>query len=148
MKQKQILVIIPCGRKKSPVPVPAGEMYVGPYFRSCLKTALALTGKDRVRILSGKYGLLKLGDIISPYDQRIDRPGAITLAAVAGQAKAQGLAGAAAVVVLAGRAYSNVVLNIWPKAAAPLYDLAGMGRHLAELKRLRGERRGRAADVK
>lgn len=118
-------------------PVPAGEMYLGPYFRSCLKTALVLTSRDRVRILSGKYGLLKLGRVIAPYDQRIDKPGAVALAKIVSQARRQRLLGAPKVVVLAGQAYSNVVLKIWPKASAPLYRLAGMGRHLARLKQLR-----------
>jgi hypothetical protein len=134
------LVIIPCGRRKKSVPAPAGQMYLGPYFRSCLKTALALTSKERVRVLSGKYGLLRLDQVISPYDQRIDKRGAITLPEIIRQATAQRIIGATDVTVLAGQAYSNIILEIWPKAAAPLYGIPGMGRHLAKLKQLRGER--------
>lgn len=133
------LVIIPCGRRKRAGPSPAGELYLGPYFQGCLKTALALTAVDRIRILSGKYGLLKLGQVVEPYDQRIDRPGAITIKEIIAQARGQKLLSMATVIVLAGKSYSNVVLAIWPYACAPLLGIAGMGRHLARLRQLRGE---------
>jgi len=137
--KKDPLVIIPCGRRKMTRAAAAEKLYLGPYFHSCLETALALTAKDSIRILSGKYGLLKLGQVIAPYDQRIDKPGAVALEKIVAQARRQRLLGTHKVIVLAGQAYSNVVLKIWPRAAAPLYRLAGMGRHLARLKRLRGE---------
>ena len=134
------LVIIPCGSKKAAAPCPAKSLYLGSYFNATLQTALVLTGGDesRIRILSGKHGLLALDQIVAPYEQRIDQPGAITPEAVACQAKKDGLLGAE-VIILAGSAYTSVALRVWPEAGRPFLGTRGIGEQLALMKRIRAD---------
>lgn len=60
------IVLIPCGAKKKDSPSMAWEMYIGNYFRALLNYAVTL-GTD-IRIISAGYGILKLNDVIEPYD--------------------------------------------------------------------------------
>ena len=60
------VVLIPCGAKKKDVSCMAWEMYSGNYFRALLDYAVTL-GKD-IKIISAGYGILKLNDVIDPYD--------------------------------------------------------------------------------
>lgn len=46
-------------------------MYCGSYFRTCLKLAKKIS--HRVYILSAKYGLLRLGDVIEPYELTLNK---------------------------------------------------------------------------
>ena len=57
----------PCGSRKLDHRAPAADLYTGSYHRACRKTADALR-PDRLLILSARYGLLDLDDIIEPYD--------------------------------------------------------------------------------
>ena len=66
------MVIIPCGKAKkvTSVPVQAWTLYTGGYFKTLLNLAIRLD-KD-VRILSAGYGLLKLNDMVLPYELKIN----------------------------------------------------------------------------
>lgn len=126
------LVIISCGGQKKPGgPWPAASLYTGVYFRTLLKAALVLTRQDRVLILSGKWGLCPLGRPLHSYDQRIDQPGAVTLA------EALDLLSADPVILLAGKHYASVSLPIWPTARTPLVSSppAPMGVQMSFLSR-------------
>ena len=63
------LVINGCSQGKQPHPAPAREFYIGQLFRMVRKFS-ELHGFDQ-RILSGKYGLLTMGDLVDPYDMKI-----------------------------------------------------------------------------
>lgn len=125
------LIVIPCGKSKASVASRAAELYRGNYFRGCLAYARAHAVDDRIVILSGKYGLLPLDRVVSPYEQRIDKPGAITTAEVMAQAREMGLIDVRPVTALTGRAYSRVVNRIWPHARYPMDGVPdGMGGRL------------------
>ncbi|MCX5134363.1 hypothetical protein OOK06_20005 [Streptomyces sp. NBC_00340] len=61
------LVVIPCGSRKLDRRSPAGDLYVGSYHRACRRAAEALE-PGRLLILSARYGLLDLDDVVEPYD--------------------------------------------------------------------------------
>lgn len=129
-----MVVVIPCGGKKRPGRWKAFQLYSGPYFEKALAAALRLTTKDRIFILSGKHGLLRLDQEVDSYEQRIDAPGAITAPAVAEQAAALGIAREPSVVVLAGSVYAGIAKTVWPDAQTPLLGLPGMGYQMQFLK--------------
>ena len=79
------LIVITCGSKKGPKATQARYLYTGSYFKAQLDWALSIAPASRIRILSAKYGLLKLTDVITPYEKRITDDGAITAEEVAEQ---------------------------------------------------------------
>lgn len=64
------IYFINCGKGKRNIPCKAEDMYIAPYFRKQLEYAKLLK-PDYIYILSAKYGLLELTDIISPYNLKI-----------------------------------------------------------------------------
>jgi len=130
------LIIIPCGSKKLAERSPAISLYQGAFFRACAKTADTLTAIDR-RILSGKHGLLEYHVWVDPYEQRIDKPGAITHEELWQQAYDQGLLERRMVLALCPSAYAKVVRQLWPKAFFPLVGMGGIGRQMQILKEMR-----------
>lgn len=79
------LVIITCGSRKLNRPAQARKFYTGTYFKIQLEWALSIAPASHVRIFSAKYGILKLTDMIDPYNKRITDPGAITAEELAQQ---------------------------------------------------------------
>lgn len=69
------LVIIPCGAAKQEQAAPAAELYLGSMFKDALRTARTMTADENIRILSAKHGLLKLDEIVDPYEKTIDTAG-------------------------------------------------------------------------
>jgi len=130
-----VIVIIPCGGKKRPGKWPAFQLYSGAYFLATLRAALRLAQRDRVFILSGKHGLLRLTDQVESYEQRIDEPGAVPVARVKEQARALGIASEPRVLILAGSSYSSVAKQVWPHAETPLLGM-GIGFQMQYLSRL------------
>jgi cytoplasmic iron level regulating protein YaaA (DUF328/UPF0246 family) len=128
------LIIIPCGGKKALIPQPAQSLYVGGYFRQCLNYALAKTTPDRVRILSGKYGLLKLDQLVAPYEQRLGARGSITLAEIIKQAEEQGISKETNVVIVAGKTYARYAKMVWPSGQWLLENRGGLGHQMKFLK--------------
>lgn len=129
------LVIIPCGGAKADKPCTAGEMYVGGYHKACQTYALALVkgDRDKVLILSAKYGLLELDDPIEPYELRMGTLGCVTSVKVYEQARDKSLLEVQTVVALGGRDYTSVVKKVWPHALTPLEGVGGIGKQLAWL---------------
>ncbi|MGC4886649.1 DUF6884 domain-containing protein [Micromonospora sp. DT227] len=140
------LVIVGCGGKKSDRRLlDAHGMYVGSYHRAARRAADALVARDPGRfgvgsgrdcyqiILSGKYGLLDLFDVIERYDLLMGEPGSVTAETVRYQAEQLGLLDAEEVIVLAGRKYADVVSAVWPHALRPLDGTAGIGPQLQRL---------------
>ena len=70
-KQKQI-VLISCVKKKLNKKTKAEYLYTSDLFKSNLRYAKSLK-PDTIYILSAKYGLLKLSDIIEPYDKTLNK---------------------------------------------------------------------------
>lgn len=61
-------VFISCVKSKRKTKAKARDMYISPLFRYSLKYALSLTSENKIYILSAKYGLLKLDEVINPYE--------------------------------------------------------------------------------
>jgi uncharacterized protein DUF6884 len=132
------VVIIGCGARKRAEPAEAASMYTGPYFRSCLATALAVAPRERIYILSARYGLLALADPIKPYDLTIGQPGAVTAAQLADQATARGLGGQH-VTALCNARYAALIRQVWDDVSTPLAGLGiGRQRHVLAVLRAAG----------
>lgn len=75
--------VIPCCGEKSTTPAPARDFYLGSMFRHTLATAEALAGPgDIILVLSAWYGLVPLGRVLRPYEQRMDQDGAVDKVAI------------------------------------------------------------------
>jgi hypothetical protein len=129
------LVIIGCGADKRDVPSAAGQLYTGAHFRMCLATALAIADRGDVLILSALYGLLRLDDLVAPYDLTMGERGAVKAGELFLQAAALDVAGRP-VIALCGRAYADVLAQVFADVRRPLAGLGiGEQRHaLAELR--------------
>jgi hypothetical protein len=136
-----LVVVIPCGARKAPGVVPAGDKYTGPYATSARKAAqrLATDTGARVLILSALHGLLDLDTPVDDYDLVMGQAGCVTPARVAEQAAALGI-DRAAVTVIAGRMYADVVTTVWPAAVRPLEGCTSFGAQRARMGAIaRGE---------
>ena len=138
------VVVVPCGGDKASTPAPAAELYVGSYFRSLLAAARTITSDDRILVLSGLHGFVALDTVLDPYEQRIDRDGAVTDSTLRRQvAELDPLLavarGRAPVTILAGSAYTaRAVEALGPEAeiVLPFAGSRGIGDHLGRAKRL------------
>ncbi|MFI7608492.1 DUF6884 domain-containing protein [Micromonospora sp. NPDC049366] len=108
-----ITYVIPCGGEKLDHAAPARDLYRGSMFRHtlenterCARMDIEQLGKPaRVLILSGKYGLVELDQVIEPYDLRMGARGSVTAATLAEQAAALGIDWGAEVYALLPRPY-------------------------------------------
>jgi hypothetical protein len=128
------LVVIPCGGRKRAQRTPAGAMYTGSYHLACRRAAAWLTRDGgTVIILSAKYGFLRMGDPIDPYDLKMGQRGSVSVAILREQAARLGLSRIRDVTVLGGRAYADAASAVWPDARRPLDGTTSMGEQLARL---------------
>lgn len=65
-----MIVFIQCVGAKKQYSCKAQNMYISPYFRKSLKYAKQLK-PDKILILSAKYGVLTLNQIIKPYNNTL-----------------------------------------------------------------------------
>ncbi|MFC9634394.1 DUF6884 domain-containing protein [Streptomyces mirabilis] len=130
------LVVIPCGSRKLGRRARAADLYVGSYHRACRRAADALR-PDRLLILSARYGLLDLDDVIDPYDTPHGAADAITVQALLKQATVRDIVLLDPVVALGGARHVGLVRTIWPHAHTPLAGIRGMGEQMARLAVLR-----------
>lgn len=63
-----IVGLVSCSATKLPHPAPARELYVGPLCQLALRVSEREC--DQTFILSAKYGLVELDQVIAPYDHR------------------------------------------------------------------------------
>lgn len=137
------LVLVGCGGKKLDRGTLAEDMYVGSYHVACRRAAAAITTPERIRILSARYGLLRLRQFVEPYDVRMGDCDAISPADFTASARKHHDDIAQEVVVLAGQQYVALARTVWPHAQAPLEGLGGIGLHLQRLAEI--TRRGAIA---
>lgn len=136
---KPELVVIPCGSRKLGRRTRAADMYVGSYHRACRKAADALQ-PDQLLILSARYGLLDLDDVIEPYDTAHGAADAITDQVLPKHATLRDIVRLDPVVALGGARHVSLVRSIWPHARTPLAGTRGMGEQMARLAVLRNGR--------
>lgn len=127
--ESDFIVVIPCGAKKRPGTHRARDLYVGSYFTGCLRYALSIAPESRVFILSGKYGLLRLGDEIESYEMMLGQPGSVALARVKAQAVELGIRDCA-VIAVAGSKYAGMCRAVWKHTITPLAGVGGFGKQL------------------
>ena len=84
--------VIPCAGAKLDHPAPARDLYTGSMFRHTLAAAEALAEPgDRILVLSARYGLVDLDEVLHPYEQRMDRPGRVDTDVITVQAMYHGI---------------------------------------------------------
>jgi len=135
----RLIVFIQCGKKKqSEGRHPASEMYTSNLFRTSLAYARKLTEDGNIRILSGKYGALRLTDIIEPYNvtlnnmttqQRIEWGGEVMR-----QLRSQGINSDAHAVFLTGENYQRYLRGYFRQSEDPLHGM-GLGYRIQYMKR-------------
>lgn len=129
------LVIVPCGGAKLGRPAIAEQLYIGSFHRLTMRAAQALTSRERIRILSGRYGLLELDDVVEPYDQRINERFSLAGVDVVAQAEHMGLVGECPILLLPA-AYDVVAIRAWPQNTNPLRGASGIGSMQHRLKEI------------
>lgn len=127
------LILIPCGAKKLAHAAPASELYVGPYSRACLKFARELVDDLDIRIISGKYGLMRLTRWTEPYEHKLKARAWRQLSDLM-RAQAGELLEATPVLAMLGHNYSWAVHAVWPEVHFLLDGVGGIGKQLAWLK--------------
>jgi hypothetical protein len=68
------IVLISCVAMKRPHKSPAKDLYISPLFKGNLQYARSLK-PDAIYILSAKYGLLELDELIEPYNVTLNNMG-------------------------------------------------------------------------
>ena len=71
---KKQIILISCGARKTKTAQKARDLYIGTYFRKMLKYAEYLSKKSgaKIYILSAKYGLVELNEVIEPYESTLN----------------------------------------------------------------------------
>ena len=64
---RKSVVLIACVKTQLPFRAPANELFTSPLFRYSLRYAETLN-PDHIFVLSARYGLLELDDVVDPYD--------------------------------------------------------------------------------
>lgn len=108
-----ITYVIPCGGAKADHPAQARDLYVGSMFRHTLAAAERMVALDvaegrgpaRVLILSARYGLVGLDEVLEPYDLRMESHGSVTVEVLAAQALTLGIDWGSDVYALLPRPY-------------------------------------------
>lgn len=121
-----MIVFVACGKLKEDHPCMAKDMYIGRIFRKSM-TYAKLMNPRVIYILSAKYGLLELTDMISPYNQTLTpqtknkkKRWAIM---VYRQMISKGIDFNEEAVFLCGRAYDMYLSNLFPHHSNPLHGL-------------------------
>lgn len=146
------VVVVPCSGAKLWHAAPAGELYTGTFHKLARQAAEHLVEQHggQVAILSALHGLLRLDDVVEPYDQTMGQPGSVSPQVVALQLlqllRAQ--PGDLAVVSLLPRAYRTVLAaavgelpaDVRPQLFEPMRGASGVGYQRQRLAQLRDGR--------
>lgn len=122
-------IFIGCGKKKNNTACKAELMYQGIFFKTCLQ--YAKTFKDHIYILSAKYGILELDEIISPYDKTLNsmskKDKSLWVDMVKSQLKEKNISTQEEAIFLCGKNYYSDILHLFGVVQIPLDNLPGMG---------------------
>jgi len=134
-------VIVPCGAKKAATRTTAATLYTGRHFGACLAYARSVLEcpSRSIFILSAKYGLVGLHDMLDPYDLTMREPGAVAIRTVISQARERGL-DRLPVLILGGKHYVARVTRACPTNVCLTDCLTqrGMGEQMAWMDRNHG----------
>jgi cytoplasmic iron level regulating protein YaaA (DUF328/UPF0246 family) len=127
-----MIVFLSCVKSKANNPCEAQKMYTSDLFKKSLHYAKSLK-PSKIYILSAKYGLLELADVISPYEQTLnamtEKERKIWAYKVIKQCEQKGIDFAEKTVFLCGNNYRKYVMQKFKNATAPLSKL-GIGQQL------------------
>ena len=134
-----LIVFLQCGKKKlSKGMHPASEIYTSELFKTSLAYARKLTTDENIRILSGKFGVLRLDDVIEPYNVTLktmtnaqrERWGHYVM----GQLRSQGITSDRPAIFLTGELYEKFVKDYFQHSENPLRGL-GLGYRMQYMKK-------------
>jgi len=106
------VALVSCVKSKQKGDAPACDLYTSPLFRGMRR--YAEQNADAWYILSAKYGVVRPGDVIAPYEQTLNKMGKPDRTAWAERVQAALLAllpPGAAVVFLAGERYREALVT-------------------------------------
>ncbi|WP_443068995.1 DUF6884 domain-containing protein [Streptomyces sp. NBC_01361] len=139
-----LVVVVACSAAKlaTTVPVPAADLYVGPFHQMCRRAAHALAGNaGTVLVLSAAHGVVTLDEPLAPYELRMGESGSVRPDQLRAQARRLGLHRVAQLVALGGRAYVDAVAGVRPDVLRPLDGCRGIGQQRARLSLIASCRR-------
>ena len=130
-----MIIIIPCGARKLNHKAMAKDMYIGSYAAMCKRYARSITTDDKIFILSAKYGLLKMTDIIESYSLTLGQMGSVTPRQVKQQAQDLNILQEDCIAI-GGKRYINLCKAIFINCKTPLQDnvKGGNGKQLQWMK--------------
>ena len=135
-----LVVCISCVKTKRRHVCRAEELYTSPLFRLSLMYARSLE-PDMVFILSAKYGLLRLDDVVEPYEQTLNAMPKVERLAWADRVLAQLRSVVAlesdTLVLLCGAKYREHLVPYIRHAKVPLKGMS-LGQQLSWLKKAVG----------
>lgn len=136
-------VFIGCVKSKKTKPCKASELYTSSLFRYSFRYALSLTKRDKIFILSAKYGLVKPDDIIQPYELTLNsmnkRQRQQWAYKVYKQLVREGIDFNEEAIFLCGKKYREFIMTKFTNAKAPLENL-GLGEQLQFYKEALNEK--------
>ena len=129
---------ISCVKSKKTNKDKASELYISTLYKGALNYALKHTKKENIFILSAKYGLLKLDDIIEPYDETLntftEKQKKIWAYKVYKQMQNYQIDFNKKTIFLAGKNYRKYLITKFKNGEAPLKKLS-IGKQLAFYKK-------------
>lgn len=129
-------VFISCVKKKKPYTTTAENLYDSDFFRSQLSYAKSLN-PIKIYILSAKYGVLELNDIVSPYEKTLKTMKVQECyewgAKVTRQLIDKNFDFDSKVVFLCGAKYRKPIIHLFTNYETPLEGM-GIGKQLQWLK--------------
>lgn len=135
-----MIVFLSCVKSKRQNVCAAKDMYVSDMFKKSLAYAETLNAK-KIYILSAKYGLLELNDIIEPYNLTLnnmtEKQRKEWAYRVCKQCERKGIKYNEKIIFLCGENYRKYLMTKFQNSTAPLKNL-GIGRQLSFYKKALG----------
>ena len=136
-----IAFIVPCGANKQTTPVAARDLYISNHFQQTLAKveAEAAESEAEVFILSAGYGLLRLDDVVAPYDTKMGDSDCVSAATITEQARDLGIDYGADVYAFLPAAYLTTLttalvdLDVYPQDVYEGASGIGVHRHIVSV---------------
>lgn len=109
-----MIIIVGCGKSKLKSRSRADELYQGSLFKKRISLARTITTDDQIFILSAKYGLVSVDQLIDPYELKMGQRGSITARMLSLQAKRLNIRGTIGIlasgpyIIMAQQVFDNV----------------------------------------
>lgn len=127
-----MIVFLSCVKSKQNKKCAAKDMYVSDLFKKSYEYAKQLNPR-KIYILSAKYGLLELEDIIEPYELTLnamtEKQQKLWAYKVIKQCRQKNIEFSEKAIFLCGKNYRKYIINKFNTANAPLKNM-GIGRQL------------------